>query len=84
MTIEIPDQAFANSRISRADALLEIAVYLFKEEVVTLGRGAKLAGVSQAQFMKELALRKIPLHYDVEDFEQDLETLKTLWRADRK
>lgn len=78
MTIEIPDKIIERTGLSPEKILLELAVILFQRESVTLGQASKIAGLHQMQFQKELAKRKIPIHYDVEDFEQDLETIKGL------
>jgi predicted HTH domain antitoxin len=34
---------------------------------VTLGRAAEIAGIPQMQFQRELATRRVPLHYDHAD-----------------
>jgi predicted HTH domain antitoxin len=44
---------------------------------ITLGQAAQLASVSQAEMMRLLAARAIPLHYDELSFEQDLQTLRS-------
>ena len=76
MIIEIADQILERAGITPEEILLELAIVLFKEERVTLGQASKIAGLHQIQFQKELAKRKIPIHYDVEDFERDMETIK--------
>ena len=59
-------------------ARLEMALGLFRDEKASLEQAAKLSGLSLPLFMKELGKRQIPLHYDVQDFEQDLKTLHKL------
>lgn len=78
MNIEISDHIIERAGLSPEKILLELAVILFQKESVTLGQASKIAGIHQIQFQKELARRKIPIHYDVEDFERDLETMKDL------
>ena len=78
MTIEISDQLLEKSGLTREELLLELAIILFQRESITLGQASKIAGIHQFEFQKELAKRKIPIHYDVEDFEKDLETIKQL------
>ncbi len=58
----------------------EVAVWLFAQDRLTLGQAARLAGMAQEPFMVLLAQRRIPLHYGVEDLEQDLKTLDSLPR----
>jgi len=78
MTIEISDQLLEKSGLTREEILLELAIILFQRESITLGQASKIAGIHQFEFQKELAKRKIPIHYDVEDFEKDLETIKQI------
>ncbi len=47
---------------------------MFIDKRLTLGQASCIALLSQTQFLKELGKRKIPIHYDIEDFKQDLET----------
>ncbi|WP_264197192.1 UPF0175 family protein, partial [Microseira wollei] len=42
------------------------------------GTARRLAGMNLIEFQKELASRGICVNYDVEDFQNDLETLKRL------
>lgn len=78
MTIEISDLLLEKSGLARDEILLELSIILFQRESVTLGQASEIAGIHQFEFQKELAKRKIPIHYDVEDFEKDLETIKQI------
>lgn len=75
MTITIPDETLGDLRLTSEQTRLEIAVGLFADRRVTLARAAKIAGVPFLTFQRELAKRRIPLHYEVEDFEADVRTL---------
>lgn len=75
MIIEIPDKIVVQTGLSSKDILLKVAIMLFEEEKLTLGQASKLAGLHQFEFQKELAARKIPVHYNEEDFERDLQTI---------
>jgi len=55
---------------------VEIAVLLFKEDKLTLGQAARFAGMPQPHFQHLLGRRKIPLHYGVEELEEDLRTIR--------
>ena len=78
MKLAIPDNLLDPAAVSEADALLDLALGLFMDQRVTLGTAAQIARMSQGQFMQELGRRKIPMHYDVEDFQADLRTLEDL------
>lgn len=78
MNVEIPDIVVRQSGLSAREILLKIAVLFFKEERLTLGQASRLAGLHQFEFQKEIAKRGISVHYGVEDFERDLQTITTI------
>jgi predicted HTH domain antitoxin len=59
----------------------EFALALFREEKLTLGQAARLAGLPQLDFQRLLASREIPLHYGPEAMEQDLLRVKRIMPA---
>lgn len=70
MTIELPD--IESLRLTPSEARLEFAVGLYAGRRVTLGHGAKIAGVSHTQFMRQVGSRGIPIHYTAEDALHDV------------
>ncbi len=75
MVIELPDSILAKTSISEQNIKLLLAITLFREELLTLGEAASLADLPQLIFQKELAKRKIPMHYGIEELKQDLRHL---------
>jgi predicted HTH domain antitoxin len=80
MTIEVQDELLRGLHVTPQRLRLEAAVGLFASEEATLGQAAAIAGISQSEFLRELGRRGICVHYDVEEFEQDLQTLEKLRR----
>jgi predicted HTH domain antitoxin len=78
MLIAIHDDALRGLDLTEDQARLDLALGLFIDQRVTLGRGAEIARMTQSDFLKELGRRGIPVHYDVEDFRADLRTLESL------
>jgi predicted HTH domain antitoxin len=78
MVLALPDDVVRASGLSEADLRVELAVALFKDERLTFGQAARLAGIPQADFLDVLGSRAIPLHYDEKDFEEDLATIRSL------
>ncbi len=76
----IPDHILQSTRMSQEELKAEIAVMLFQKMKLTLGQASELAGMSQLQFQHLLASRQISIHYEIDDFEQDLKTLQELER----
>lgn len=56
-----------------ADMNLELATELYRKEEATLSRAAEIAGISQWDFISRMKERNLTLHYDVDDYEKDLE-----------
>lgn len=72
ITIDLPDAL----QISEADLRTELAVSLFQQERITPGTASQLAGLHQIEFQRLIASRGICVHYDIEDLEQDLKSLR--------
>ncbi|MBE9009712.1 UPF0175 family protein [Pseudanabaenaceae cyanobacterium LEGE 13415] len=76
MNLLISDELVRASGLSEPELLLELIVLLFQKEKLTLARASRLAGMTQIQFQQLLAERKIPIHYDVKDLQEDIASLK--------
>jgi predicted HTH domain antitoxin len=76
MTITLP--AELENQITPQEAALHLAIGLFVDDKVTLGQAAAIAGIPQPEFLQELGKRKIPIHYGVEELEQDIATVRKL------
>lgn len=72
ITLELPD----NLQLTETDLRTELAVALFQQQRITLGTASEIAGLHQIEFQRLIASRGISVHYDVEDLEQDLTSLR--------
>jgi len=61
-----------------AQAAKLIALELFREERVSLGKAAELAGMALEDFMTLTSERAIPLHYTTSDWRDDNQTARKL------
>jgi len=75
MSIVISEDIVQSTRLRAAELIQELAVARFQRDKLTLGQASRLAAMNQWQFQQLLASRDIPLHYDVAEFEADLQTL---------
>lgn len=75
MSIVIPEDILQSARLTTTEMLQELAIALFQRDRLTLGQASRLAAMNQWQFQQLLASRGISLHYDVAEFEADLQTL---------
>lgn len=78
MTVVIPDEIVRATNLSESELKRELAVRLFERERLTLGQACRLAGMNLLDFQRLLGAERVPLHYDVVEFAQDLETIREI------
>lgn len=78
MELRLPDQLIRGINMTEEEWLLDLAIGLFVDRRVTLGRGAEIAGISKPAFLEVLGRRKIPINYDEADLESDVKTIARL------
>ena len=71
MPVVLSDEELESFHISEAEARLALALKLYEDDRVTLARAARIAGLNRMEFQREMAARKIPIHYDLEMLEED-------------
>lgn len=76
ITLDLPDEALQEQPLSQADWLREVAVALFRQELVTLGTASTIAGMHQMAFPELLFDRGIDLHYGLADYQAGIESLR--------
>lgn len=76
MSLVISDEILKTSGFSEAEFMIEIAIMLFQQEKVSIGKASRIAGMNQIQFQQLLTDRGICIHYDVLEFEEDLQGLR--------
>lgn len=80
ISIEIPQEVLHATRMTTEELKRELAIHLFQQGRLSFGKARELAGMSIWAFQQLLGSRGIPVHYDVEDYEKDLNNLKELGR----
>ncbi len=55
-----------------------VAVELYREGYISLGKAAEIVGVSKWEMFEILARKRVPVRYGSKDLEEDLETLKKM------
>jgi predicted HTH domain antitoxin len=78
MELRLPDQLVRGIDMTEDQWLLDLAIGLFIDRRVTLGRGAEIARISKPAFLDALGQRQIPINYDKTDLESDLQTIAKL------
>ncbi len=78
VTLELPEDVLLAARLTKAELKVELAVHLFEQGKLSLGKARQVAGMDILKFMRLLSARDITIHYDVDEYEEDLETLNRL------
>ena len=76
MNLTVQNDVLDRLSLSPQQWSMDLALGLFIDCQVTLGQAAEIAGLSQAAFLRELGAHDIPIHYDQEDFLDDMATLE--------
>ncbi len=76
--LDIPQDILDSARLNVDGMKLELAVALYAQRRLSVGKARELAGLSLWEFRQILASRKIPPHYDTEDLAEELATLRAL------
>jgi predicted HTH domain antitoxin len=72
MQIAFPDELTSGLDLTPERVRMDLAIGLYAERCITLGRAAKMAGIAQAVFLRKLGELRIPMHYDMPELEADL------------
>lgn len=80
VSFEIPREVLRATRMTPEELRRELALHLFEQEKLSFGKARELAEMSVWDFQQLLGSRGIPIHYDVEAYENDLKTLRKLGR----
>ena len=80
LTITLPRDVLESARLSVQEVKQELAVSLYAQERLSIGKARELAGMSLWAFRQLLAARGVSTHFGVNDLEEDLETLRALGR----
>ena len=81
MPVTISDEVLTAAHINEQELKQELALILFQQERLTLAQASRLAEMGQHAFQSLLAERRIPIHYGVEEFRQDVRTLSRTERS---
>lgn len=78
--LEVPQEILGSARLTVPELKIEIAVHLYAQGRLSIGKARELADMSLWEFRQLLASRRIEPHYDQADLEEDVATLRELGR----
>ncbi|MCW1885745.1 UPF0175 family protein [Luteolibacter flavescens] len=76
--MELPDSVLEGTGLTPELAKLEVAVALYRDRKASMGKAARLAGLSRPEFQRELGKRGVTVDYEVADLRADVEALRGL------
>ncbi len=79
-TLEVSQDILDSARLTLADLKVEMAVYLYAQGRLSIGKARELAGMSLWEFRQLLASRRVSPHYDETDLSEDAATLHEMGR----
>ena len=84
--IEVPENIAATLRIpSKKDVAKELkkelALHLYEEGILSFGNAMKLAELGVIEFHLLLGERKIPRHYGIDQYEEDIAAIESGLKA---
>ena len=74
--VEVPQEILDSARLTASELKVEMAVHLYAQGRLGIGKARELAGMTLWEFRLLLASRRIPPHYDEADLEEDVATLR--------
>lgn len=80
ISIDIPREVLHAAKMSTQELKQELAISLYEKGKLSFGKAREIAGMKIGAFQQLLGSRDIPVNYDVESYEEDLETLKEMDR----
>lgn len=82
--VQLPEDLVEAAQLNRSnpspDAARLLALELFREDKVSLGRAAELCETPVEAFMEFAGHREVPLHYSEAELEEDRRTLQRFQR----
>lgn len=82
LSIDLPKDLVDSLKIPESEVVsrlkIELAIRLYRKDLLGFGKARELAGLSTWEFSELLAKEGISRSYDTRDFEEDLKTLEEM------
>jgi predicted HTH domain antitoxin len=80
VSVEIPREILNATHMTPEELRQELAIHLFEQGKLSFGKAREMAGMNVWDFQQTLGARGISVHYDLQDYEEDLAALEGLGR----
>ena len=78
--LEVSQDILDSARLTPSELKVEMAVHLYVEGRLSIGKARELADMTLWEFRQLLASRRIAPHYDETELDEDVATLRELGR----
>lgn len=78
--VEIPQDVLDSARLTTAELKVEIALSLYAQGRLAIGKARELAGMSLWEFRQLLSTRGVHSHFEIADLGDDVAGLRQLGR----
>lgn len=78
--VQIPQDVLDSARLTPAEVKVEIAISLYAQGRLAIGKARELAGMSLWEFRQFLGTRGVHSHFETADLEDDVAALRQLGR----
>jgi len=78
--LEVPQDILDSARLTLPELKMELAILLYSQRRLSIGKARELAEMSLWEFRQLLASCRISPHYDKTDLQEDVNTLRQLGR----
>ena len=78
--VEVSQEILDSARLTPAELKVEMAVHLYGQGRLSVGKARELADMTLWEFRQLLASRSISPHYDEAELDEDVATLRELGR----
>lgn len=74
----ISGKILEQTQMSPEEFLIELAVYLYDKEILSMGKAKEVAKLDLISFQRELSKREVDIKYDYNDFLVDMKNLESM------
>ncbi len=78
--VEVDQDILDSARLTPSELKVELAVHLYEQGRLSVGKARELADMALWEFRQLLASRRVSPHYDETDLDEDVATLRELGR----
>lgn len=78
VSFEVSQDILDSARLTAQELKLELAIWLYAQGRLSIGKARELAGLSLWEFRQVLAARRIAAHYGLDDLQDDLAAMGKL------